>query len=126
MVVALSSSLYLQMSRTEAPFLQSRASNKMSAHVVDKMRAKMGCGRSMGTSNLIVVALSIQQLVHRKTVNSFRIVANCIQAPVRYNCSDTSIYRGGLRGTRQGLATPKGSETIRNRVDGFRNHHESC
>ena len=42
MVVALSSSLYLQLSRTEAPFLQSRANNKiMSAHVVDKngMRA---------------------------------------------------------------------------------------
>ena len=42
MVVTLSLSLYLQLSRTEAPFLQSRASNKiMSVHVVDKngMRA---------------------------------------------------------------------------------------
>ena len=40
--VALSLSLYLQLSRSEAPFLQSHASNKiMSAHVVDKngMRA---------------------------------------------------------------------------------------
>ena len=34
--VALSFSLYLQLSLTEAPFLQSHASNKiMSAHVVD-------------------------------------------------------------------------------------------
>ena len=42
MVVALSLSLYLQLSHTEAPFLQSRASNEiMSVHVVDKngMRA---------------------------------------------------------------------------------------
>ena len=45
MVVALSSSLYLQMSRTEASFLQSHASNKiMIAHVIDKdgMRAVDG------------------------------------------------------------------------------------
>ena len=40
--VALSLSLYLQLSRTEAPFLQSHANNKIiSAYVVDKngMRA---------------------------------------------------------------------------------------
>ena len=42
MVVALSLSLYLQLSHTEVPFLQSHASNTiMSARVVDKngMRA---------------------------------------------------------------------------------------